>query len=91
VHIALGREAGAEVDELVNACGGQVTHGALEEEAVLPDDLAGVRNGFLDPLGGLPVDRVIVLATEVIVVDPASSRRPCLISGQQPRQGALRR
>ena len=62
MHVALRRQARAEVNVLVDPRLGQIPDRALEEEAVLPDDLVGVRYGLLDPFSGLAVDGEVVLA-----------------------------
>jgi hypothetical protein len=46
--------------------GAGARHGSLEEEAVLPDDLVGVRYSLLDPFGSLAIDRAFPQQLEVL-------------------------
>src|SRR6266498_3612035 len=69
VHVALGGQAGADVQELPDAGLGEVADGALQERAVLPGALAGLWRRFEDGLGGGAVNGVVVLAAQQRVVD----------------------
>jgi hypothetical protein len=69
VHIADGREAGAEVDELPDALAGQEPHGAAQEGAVVSRDEFGVWFQFEELLGQPPVDGEVLAAAPEVVVD----------------------
>ena len=65
VHVGLGREAAAEVEELPDAAlAGQVTHHPADERPVVPDDSRYVRRHLQKPLRRLPVDGEIIFAAE---------------------------
>jgi len=60
VHVAHGRDAGADVDELVDALAGDEAHGAADEGPVFPGHRDGVRQGGDHPVGERPVGREVV-------------------------------
>jgi hypothetical protein len=75
VHVGLGREAAAEVEELPYAAfGSHVMHHPADEGPVIPDDSRHVRRHRLKLLRRLPVDGEIVLAAEQVIVNPGHIR-----------------
>ncbi|AEW97943.1 hypothetical protein SCATT_55720 [Streptantibioticus cattleyicolor NRRL 8057 = DSM 46488] len=75
VHVVGGRQAAAHVDELADRCVQRdVPHRAHQRPAVGVGD--GDRPGHLvlEPVTDLPVDGVVVLAAEQIVVDTGDAR-----------------
>ncbi len=71
VDVALGRQAGADVEEQADAgIGGQVAHCALQERPVLPGAPACLWRHVEDGVGGVSVGGEVVLAAEQGVVDP---------------------
>jgi hypothetical protein len=75
VHVRLGGQAAAEVDELPDArLVRQVTDDPADERPVVTDDSRHVRRYLEQPLGRLPVDGEIVLAAEQVVVNPGDIR-----------------
>ncbi len=71
VQVRLRRDAGADVQELVDAFAGQPGRGALHEGTVPPRVLPRLRRQLLRQL---LVDQVVVLASEQPVVDPRRMR-----------------
>ena len=77
VGVLHGRQARADVDELVDAAfGREESHCASEEPAVLPHHGAGegVAERIDDLVTRLPVDGVVVLAAEEVVIHPRRRR-----------------
>src|SRR5882724_10963058 len=69
VDVRRGGDATADIEELADPLlGGQVAHGPLHEQAVLPREHPDGRPGLLGTPSKLPVLLEIVLATQVIVV-----------------------
>jgi hypothetical protein len=64
------RQAGPDVDELPDPLPGHVPHGTPQERAVLLGELTDLGHRLGDALDGLPVDPVVVLAPEVVVIHP---------------------
>jgi hypothetical protein len=95
VGVAGRGQARPDVDDLADAdLADQVPDDPAEEFAVLPDREPRVRQQPADDLGGLPVDRVVVLAAEQAIVDACRARdvgteggSPFLaaVHGQTPR------
>jgi hypothetical protein len=75
VDVRLGRDAGADVEELPDArLGRQPRHGAAQERPVRADVADHGRPDLHDGLGCLAVGREIVLAAQPVVVDPGRMR-----------------
>ncbi len=74
VDVALGGQAGADVEELPDPCVGEEPHGAAEERAVLQRRARAVGHHGVELLHGLTVDREVVLAAESVVVHPRDVR-----------------
>ncbi|OLE25634.1 MAG: hypothetical protein AUG49_10340 [Catenulispora sp. 13_1_20CM_3_70_7] len=78
------RQPGADVDELAQARGGQVTDRAAQEVALLAAGVADVRVGADDDLGGAAVGVEVVLTAEQEVVDPGDVRGVGVDHGRPP-------
>lgn len=78
VHVLLGRQPGADVEELPDPGLGQGAHGPDQEGPVAergPLDVRARLPAELDDLlGGDPVGLVVVLAAQVVVVHPGDAR-----------------
>jgi hypothetical protein len=74
VHVALGRQAAADVDELPDACVDQEPHRAGKELAHLTCADPELRGELESLLGRLAVDREVVLAAQVVVVHAGDVR-----------------
>jgi hypothetical protein len=71
VGVVRGRDAGADVEELPNAgLGRQVAHRATQERTVRAHGEDQVRIGLESLVARVPVDLVIVLAAQPVVVHP---------------------
>lgn len=70
VHVALGGQAGADVEELAYALLGGEPDGPAQEVTVGLGGDAGVRKDRQDLLGGGPVGGEVVAATQEVVVHP---------------------
>jgi hypothetical protein len=75
VDVALGGQARPDVQELADAgLGGQIADGALQEGAVLPGTLAGLRRCGENRVGGGAVNGIVVLTAKQRIVDPRRVR-----------------
>jgi hypothetical protein len=74
VHVAGGRDAGTEVEELVDAGRGQPPHRALQERPVGPGDVPDLRRDAQQRVRQLPVRFEVVRAAEKVVVHPGRVR-----------------
>jgi hypothetical protein len=74
VHVAHGGDARAEVEELGDALGPAVPHGAAQEVAVLPRGGLGVGHHLEVSVGEGPVGLEVARAAEQVVVDPRRVR-----------------
>ncbi|GAB3878555.1 hypothetical protein GCM10029964_029380 [Kibdelosporangium lantanae] len=70
VHVADGRDAGADVQELVDALVGEEPDRAAEKSAVEPGDLAGAGHQLFHPDREIPVRREVVPAAQQEVISP---------------------
>jgi hypothetical protein len=71
VHVGRRRDAGAQVDELVDALLGHVANGAHQEAAVGPHQVTLLGMGGYHLLGRLAVGGEVVLASQPVVVHPS--------------------
>jgi len=74
VHVALGRDTRADVQELADPGVAQEPDGADEEGPVLPRGDAHLRHVPQPDLGHLPVGGEVVPAAQHVVVDPSRMR-----------------
>ena len=75
VHVGLGRQAAAEVQELPDtAPGGQVTHHPAEKRPIVARYRRDVGNRVDEPPGRLPVGGKIVFSAEQVIVNPGDVR-----------------
>ena len=84
VHVADGRDAGADVDELANAGLGQLPNHTLEERAVGAAAVGDVRDRRDDGFGGLAIGGEVVRAAEVVVVHAGRTRLLDVDAGRGP-------
>ena len=75
VHVPVGGQPGAEVEELPDArLGGQEPDRAAEERPVGPGHLGELGGHFHHLAGGSPVGGEVVLPAEQVVIDPGRGR-----------------
>ena len=84
MHVALGGQPGAYVDELADALSGQVPHCAAQEPAVLPARGDPIRDEPHERFGCRPVGFEVVFPAEQVVIDPGHVRDPR--AGERDRQ-----
>jgi hypothetical protein len=84
VHVALGRDAGADVEELPYAERGQLAYRAAQEGAVGLEGGREVRVAGRDLAGEFPVRREVVGAADPVVVDPGDARGVDVDLGRGP-------
>ena len=75
MHVRLGRQAGADIEELPDArLGHQPGHGPVHERPVGADITDHSRPDRDDRFGRLPVSSEVVLAAQPVVIDPGRMR-----------------
>src|SRR5260370_23236131 len=83
VHIAARRQAGADVNVLVDArFGGKELNGALQESSVLPSGQGRLRHQASQLLRSLSVSGKVVFAAKQTVIDPRHIRHGCIEEGK---------
>ncbi len=86
VHVALGGDAGPDVEELADPGGGEHPHRAGEEGAVFPHDRPDAWLHRDERPGRVPVGLQVVPAAEPVVIDPGDARCPGVHSRRYPAQ-----
>ena len=84
VHVALGGDAGAYVEELPDAGRGQEPHGPAQERPVGPGERPGVGVHRGKSPARVLVDQEIMAAAQQVVIDPGSVRPPGVDARRYP-------